>query len=170
MAVEKRTVDKALLTQVTAELVLVKLVYLCDSRSNLSDKLIIRLKRFYSVHLFKANARLDVPTFEDEAIQRQLEDASHINGQVVAWSTLRSIYTFCSTLVQLISQTAVLIQVVKDRPDGMILASISVAHSLGQFVHYQTSAPMSGGMSSHTSFHSSYRLCVGSLGRHDLKR
>ncbi|KAH8101550.1 P-loop containing nucleoside triphosphate hydrolase protein [Cristinia sonorae] len=145
-AVETRSVDKVLLTQVTAGAILAKMVALIvsTSRTRISESLGNRIRQYYSVHLFKANARLDVPTFEDEAIQRQLEDVSNINGQSVAWSTLQSMYALASILIQVVSQASVLLRVLKGQPDGVLLATISAAHSLSEFLHYQRTSPWNG--------------------------
>ncbi|KAF9242362.1 P-loop containing nucleoside triphosphate hydrolase protein [Melanogaster broomeanus] len=72
-AIEKRTVDKNVLLQ-----------------NRISLPLNLEIKQFYSSYVFHAMARLDVPTFEDPAVKRQLESAWSISwGHSVAWQTVQ---------------------------------------------------------------------------------
>jgi hypothetical protein len=96
-----------------------------------------RLKQYYSVHLFEARARLDVPTFDDPAVQRQLDTASHVNGQSVAWGTFTMLSGLMSTALKVVSQVGVLASVLKDQPDGLLLAIVSFAPEMTQWFQWQ---------------------------------
>ncbi|KAG6373075.1 hypothetical protein JVT61DRAFT_6673 [Boletus reticuloceps] len=53
-------------------------------------------------------ARLDVPTFEDPAIRRQLQAAwSASQGSSIAWDTIRMTSDILTTVIQLFSQVSV---------------------------------------------------------------
>ncbi|TCD60798.1 hypothetical protein EIP91_009511 [Steccherinum ochraceum] len=134
VAVDTRSVDKLFLTQITIGLTAVELLLRISfySKTSISRPLSARIKQFYSGHLFHANARLDVPTFDDAAIQRQLEAASNVQGTSVAWSTLKNVFTLLAVILQVTSQASVLWQVLKDQPDGPLLAFLSVAYSLSE--------------------------------------
>ncbi|KAG6371508.1 hypothetical protein JVT61DRAFT_9212 [Boletus reticuloceps] len=54
-------------------------------------------------------ARLDVPTFEDPAIRRQLQAAwSASQGSSIAWDTIRMTSDILTTVIQLFSQVSFL--------------------------------------------------------------
>lgn len=96
-----------------------------------------RLRQHYTAHSFHARARLDVPTFDDPAVQRQLDATAGVNGGSVAWSTLQMVTELTNAAVRVISQLAVLISVLKDQPDGPLLAILSVLPSVADWVHRQ---------------------------------
>lgn len=107
------------------------------AKNRITFPLRARLKQHYSVHLFAARARLDVPTFEDPAVQRQLDTASHVNGQSVAWGTFTMLSGLMTTAIKVITQTSVLIRVLKDQPDGPMLAIVSFAPEATQWLQWQ---------------------------------
>ncbi|KAF9072247.1 P-loop containing nucleoside triphosphate hydrolase protein [Rhodocollybia butyracea] len=132
-AVENRTVDKQLLFQVAASRVACSLADLVLRHfSNLiSRPLNTRIKQYYTIHMFGVLARLDVPTYDDPLIQRQLEQAFPTNSrQSIVWRTVVGTIHIGSTAVMLISQLSVLFRVLKDQQDGPLLALLSFAHSL----------------------------------------
>ena len=92
------------------------------------------IKQFYSTHIFHAMARLDVPTFEDPVVQRQLEAASSISWRSsVAWETVRMTSSVMSTAIRLLSQVSVLVSVLRHQQDGPLLALLSFSQSLFQW-------------------------------------
>ena len=93
-----------------------------------------RLKAQYSLHLFHARARLDLPTFEDPLVQRQLEEASSTSGSI-AYDTLMMGWGIVSTLIQVVSQISVLAQVLGAQRDGVLLAILSFATSMSDWVN-----------------------------------
>ena len=89
------------------------------------------IKQFYADHLFRAMARLDVPTFEDSAVQRQLESAqSSPWGSSVAWTTVQMVTSIVMTGVRLFSQLSVLFSVLREQQDGPLLAMLSFTQAI----------------------------------------
>ncbi|OBZ79057.1 hypothetical protein A0H81_00110 [Grifola frondosa] len=107
VAIDTRSVDKELLLRIS----------------------LARIACTYSIHLFHARARLDLPTFEDTAVQRQLEDASTSSGHGLAWDTLQMGIHIMSAAVQVVSQVGVLGSVLSGQRDGFLLAIISFSAS-----------------------------------------
>ena len=106
---------------------------LSHALASLRGPLARRLRAQYSLHLFRARARLDLPTFEDPLVQRQLEEASSTSGSI-AYDTLVMGAGIVSTLVQVVSQVGVLAQVLGGQRDGWLLAGLSFATSMGDWV------------------------------------
>lgn len=79
-------------------------------------------------------ARLDVPTFDDPAVQCQIEQTlpKYANSST-AFDAVTSVLRLFSTAIQLISQLSVLINVLKDQKDGPLLATLSFAHACLQW-------------------------------------
>ncbi|KAF9229816.1 P-loop containing nucleoside triphosphate hydrolase protein, partial [Gyrodon lividus] len=135
-AVEQRTVDKDVLLQVAAGRVACAVAerLLQYSRSRISLPLNMAIKQFYSSHIFHAMARLDVPTSEDPAVQRQLESAWSTSWKSsVAWETIEVTSNVLMTIIRLLSQVSVLIGVLRDQQDGPLLAVLSFSQSLFQW-------------------------------------
>ncbi|KAL7285975.1 hypothetical protein ACG7TL_001090 [Trametes sanguinea] len=134
-AIDTRTVDKDLLFRVCLGRIACTLGrrVLNYSRQELRGPLSRRLKQQYSMHLFYARARLDLPTFEDPMVQRQLEDASSTSGSI-AWDTLVMASGIVSTAIQVVSQVSVLARVLGAQQDGVLLAILSFSSSLSDWV------------------------------------
>ncbi|KAI0656859.1 P-loop containing nucleoside triphosphate hydrolase protein [Cubamyces menziesii] len=134
-AIDTRTVDKDLLFRVCLGRIACTLGrrLLNYARQELRGPLSRRLKQRYSLHLFHARARLDLPTFEDPLVQRQLEDASSTSGSI-AWDTLVMASGIVSTAIQVVSQVSVLARVLGAQQDGMLLAILSFSSSLSDWV------------------------------------
>lgn len=133
---EKRSVDKDVLLQVAAGRVACTVAerLLQYSRSRIALPLNMAIKQFYSAHIFNAMARLDVPTFEDPAIQRQLESAWSTSWKSsVAWETIEVTSNVIMTIIRVLSQVSVLIGVLRDQQDGTLLAVLSFSQSLFQW-------------------------------------
>lgn len=135
-AVEKRTVDKDVLLHVAAGRIACTIVerLLQNFKFRISYPLNLAIKQFYSTHIFHAMARLDLPTSEDPAIQRQLESAWSTSwNSSVAWETIRMTSNVLMTGIRLLSQLSVLISVVRHQRDGTLLALLSFSQSLFQW-------------------------------------
>ncbi|KAH9891326.1 P-loop containing nucleoside triphosphate hydrolase protein [Cubamyces lactineus] len=134
-AIDTRTVDKDLLFRVCLGRIACTLGrrLLNYARQELRGPLSRRLKQRYSLHLFHARARLDLPTFEDPLVQRQLEDASSTSGSI-AWDTLVMASGIVSTAIQVVSQVSVLARVLGAQQDGVLLAILSFSSSLSDWV------------------------------------
>ncbi|TFY58122.1 hypothetical protein EVJ58_g6609 [Rhodofomes roseus] len=132
IAIDTRTVDKDFLVRISVGrmgcAVLGRL--LGHAKSTISYPLANRLKQYYTVHLFHARARLDLPTFEDPAVQRQLEEASQASQGGVAWDTFSMTTSAVSTALHITSEVSMLATILKDQPDGKLLATISLSQSL----------------------------------------
>jgi hypothetical protein len=75
-----------------------------------------------------AKSRLDLPTFENPTVQAKLDRAEGYFSS--AWSILENVSAVLSIVVELWSQTAVMIQVIKSRQDSWLFFGISMARSL----------------------------------------
>lgn len=78
--------------------------------------------------------RLDLPTFDDPAVQCQIEQTlpKHANSST-AFDALTSTLRLFTTAIQLTSQLSVLITVLKDQSDGPLLATLSFSHACLQW-------------------------------------
>ena len=102
-----------------------------------------RIKAHYSSHIFEAYARLDLPTFEDPMVQRQLEAAA--GGRTsVAWDTVQMLSNTFSHLIRLVSEVTVLINVLRDQRDGTLIALLSFIPPCLQWLRIQQYAPRGG--------------------------
>ena len=135
MAVEKRTVDRSLLLHTTLGNIgcslAVRLIGVAKTR--VQRPLQARLRRHYVSHIFHARARLDVPTFDDPAVQRQLDSVTNIGNTTVAWQTVNLVTGLFDVVIKVISQVAVLIGVLRSQPDGPLLAVLSILPGLTQY-------------------------------------
>lgn len=151
-AVDTRTVDKVILFQVAGGRVACTLVtyLLSDLTSRIGTPLTDKIRQYYSVHVFKTKARMDVPTFADSAIRRQLDCVSSFSVHSVCWDTIIECSNLINTLVKLASQISVLVNVLHDQPDGPVQALLCFGHSAIQYFAI-TSPYLSGGGDSRQS-------------------
>lgn len=102
-------------------------------KQRLAVPLNIRIKQYYSVRMFHAMARLDLPTFDDPRVQRRLESSFPPNTRSsIAWDTVTMIFHIMSTVIQLVSQLSVLVRVLRGQRDGPLLAFLSFSEALFQ--------------------------------------
>ncbi|KAG1777296.1 P-loop containing nucleoside triphosphate hydrolase protein [Suillus placidus] len=132
-AIETRTVDTTVLIHVAVGRVACTVAtrLLQYARSRIVIPINMSIKRFYAGHIFHSMARLDVPTFEDSAVQRQLESA---------WASTNVIMT----VIRLLSQISVLFTVLREQQDGSLLAILSFSQSIFQW--YSTSKGVFGSL------------------------
>ena len=150
-AVDKRAVDKALLLRVaigrfSCTMVSRLLSYL---KSRLTLPLNQKIKKHYSLHIFHAMARLDVPTFQDPIVQRQLEEAYssfRFGRSSFAWETVVMTIRLSTSLLQLATQVTVLIGVLQGQRDGPLLAFLSFADPLFNWMKSSRGPLRAGGM------------------------
>ncbi|KAF8665110.1 hypothetical protein AX16_000577 [Volvariella volvacea WC 439] len=136
-AVEKRTIDYDLLMRIAIGRFICSLAkrLLGHASQRLQLPLNARIKRHYDVHMYHALARLDLPTFEDMAVQRQLEQALPASSRTsIAWNMMTKAMNLASTVIQLISQVSVLAGVLYGQQDGLLLALLTFAHSVFQWL------------------------------------
>lgn len=121
IAIDKRSVDKGVLMHVAggrvgcaiATRVIRHFMYRIQTPLNNS------IKQYYSVQVFRSMARLDLPTFEDPAVQRQTEAAWSTSGRSsVAWDTINMVAGLIGTLIRLTSQVSILITILYNQRDG----------------------------------------------------
>ncbi|KAF7340233.1 ABC transporter related protein [Mycena venus] len=117
-AVEYRTVDRNLLFQVAASrLICSAITRVLQHVQNLLYKpLNERIRQHYAIHNFHARARLDVPTYSDSAVQRQLDNSTTSARTSIAWNNVLTTLHLVSTGVEL--------------RDGTLLATLSFGHTL----------------------------------------
>jgi hypothetical protein len=149
-AIETRTVDKAVLIRVaagrTACTIVARILRYVQSR--IMSPLNLSIKQFYIQLLFRSMARLDVPTFEDSAIQRQLESTGSASwGSSVAWSTVSMTTGVAMTVIRLVSQLSVLSAVLREQQDGPLLAGLTFVQSLSNWYRSGPRGLSSSGMS-----------------------
>lgn len=119
------------------------------------------------MHMFRAVARLDVVTFNNDAVLDQINQVAPQNSHSsVAWDTISSIIDIFSMAVRLTSQSAVLISVVNDQPDGPLLAFLSCLPAFSRFLTQGSRfvSPSGGELLSFTTRLCS-KSCHDSLGR-----
>ena len=144
-AVATRTVDTELLLGICAGRIACTIasMVLGHVRERAQKKLNARIRRWYALHSFHARARLDLPTYAQSSVQRQVSDASdNMWGQTVVWQTLELATDIVSAATQLVASSAVLFQVLKDQPDGAVLATLTLFgetyYWLSQFKAFRT--------------------------------
>ncbi|KAG2364745.1 hypothetical protein BDR07DRAFT_1450146 [Suillus spraguei] len=146
-AIETRTVDTAVLIHVAVGRVACTVAtrLLQYARSRIVIPINMSIKQFYAGHIFHSMARLDVPTFEDSAVQRQLESAwASPWGTSVAWETVQGSTNVVMTVIRLLSQISVLFTVLREQQDGPLLAILSFSQSIFQW--YSTSKGVFGSL------------------------
>ncbi|KAF8624812.1 hypothetical protein AX15_005699 [Amanita polypyramis BW_CC] len=93
-----------------------------------------RIKQFYTIHYFHAMARLDLPTFEDAAVQQQFEKALPRSSKYsIAWDTVMAISNTGFKSLTLVSQLVILIRVLREQRDGLLFAVPSFVYSVMSF-------------------------------------
>lgn len=137
-AVEERTVDKSSLIYIAGARLGVSIVrrLLLYGRRRGGETLERRIRAHYSGYTFEAYARLDVPTFSDPIIQRQLDNVTGGRSSV-AWESLQMLTELISTLVQLVSQISVLFAVLREHNDGLGIAMVSCLPALMHYARYK---------------------------------
>lgn len=79
------------------------------------------MEQFYAGHIFHSTARLDLPTMEDPAVQKQLDSVMPNWSHSVAWETIEVSTNIVMTLISMFSQLLVLFAVLQEQQDGLLL-------------------------------------------------
>ena len=144
-SIDSRTVDTYLLFRVLffrfGSIGLSRMARIAQERA--SRKIISKMRTHYAEHILYAHSRLDVPTYNDLAVQGQL-DSIRYSRNTAAWSCIRTVITFLSAVIQLITQVSVLISVLKDQPDGIWLALLGFAQPVLSWIRQHSSEPPGG--------------------------
>lgn len=148
-AVDERKVNTNILFQIAAGRLACSLVarLLRYGKKRVAVPLNDRIKKYYSVHIFHAMVRLDVPTFDDDAVQQQLEQSFSPNSRSsIAWDTVVMAIQIYSTALQLISQVSVLAGVLRGQRDGFLFATLSFSYAFFRWSSTERSTPMRSGV------------------------
>lgn len=91
--------------------------------------------------------RLDVPTFDDPAIQHQFAQAFPKHPHTtIAFNAVKLTIRLISTALQLVSHVFVLARVLHNQPDGLLLAVLYFSYSILQWSNTRNSYTTKGGM------------------------
>ncbi len=104
------------------------------------------IRRWWAVHSFHAHARLDVPTFAQGGVRRQLAETSDgYNGQAVVWQSLTLITNILSTLTQMVAQSVVLFHILRFQRDGALLVAMTLSSEIACWLSNSSAVrPMRG--------------------------
>ena len=129
VAVDKRAIDTDNLIRIAGGRVLCAAAeHILESALwKISAALNLRIRRFYSTHIFHSVARLDVPTWDDPVVSAQIEAVIPKGSNAIAWAAITGLIHTGSTFVRLFSQTAVLMSVLWEQRDGLFLSLLSFA-------------------------------------------
>ncbi|KIJ45081.1 hypothetical protein M422DRAFT_251278 [Sphaerobolus stellatus SS14] len=144
-AIESRTVDKSVLFHVLFYRIMCTVV---TRFANLAQnwaaiRIAARMRTHYTEHILLAHIRLDLPTYGDPSVRGQLNSVVSSRSNV-AWVGIRSIISTISTIIQLVSQVSVLINILKDQPDSILLALVSFADPIWSW--FRRSSQWRGGV------------------------
>lgn len=125
-SIEARSVDRTLLFQILFYRVgCATLARFCHAVQDwTSIRISSKMRAHYSRHILHAHVRLDVPTFDDPSVRGQLESMTSSQTST-AWSGIKMLIAIISTIVQTMSQLAVLISALRSQSDGILLACLS---------------------------------------------
>ncbi|KAG9105349.1 hypothetical protein FRC07_009358 [Ceratobasidium sp. 392] len=87
-----------------------------------------RITLHFKTRLLAAQSRLDYATSEDSTIRAKFDRASGYSAS--AWAIIENVSNFVSMAVELISQTSVMIQVMRSRQDSWLFFIVCMARSL----------------------------------------
>ncbi|KAH8799497.1 P-loop containing nucleoside triphosphate hydrolase protein [Flagelloscypha sp. PMI_526] len=140
VATEHRQVDQRLLLQVVLG------HFVCDGVTHmlgiLSEWVSVPLNRkinlHYSNQTIHVKARLDVPTFDDAAVRRQLQTLeTRGNRSTVVYESLTLTVRLGGQLLRLVTEASILMRVLREQPDGPLLAALSFANSVAPWITSQ---------------------------------
>lgn len=87
-----------------------------------------------------AHTRLDCPTFEDSAVQRQLEEHQGAFGfSSAAWEGLIGAITTLQSVLQVVTQFSVLVNLLRQQKDGILFALLTTIPIMIQYSGVNTS-------------------------------
>ena len=151
VAVDKRTVDTHLLVQIAGGRVLCAAAehLLDDALWRVSTALNGRIKRFYTTHIFRSMARLDVPTSEDPVVASHIEAVLPRDSTTIAWAAITAIVQTGSTFLRLFSQTAVLMGVLREQKGGFMISMLSFASDAVTYLNISLDGGIGPGKNRH---------------------
>lgn len=137
IAIDTRTVDKDHLMHICAGRIactiathLIKFL-----RDRLRSSLVWRIRQWSDAHIFRARARLDVPTYQLSSVQRQLDDITTSPYMPPGvWRTIEMLSGFVRAATQATAQVAVLAQTLGGQKDGYLLAGLTMSSQTIQWL------------------------------------
>jgi hypothetical protein len=136
-AVDTHTVDAHFLFQIAGGRVL------CTAAQHLIDYATERAsvslngcsRQVYLTHIFHATVRLDVPTWDDPTV------SAHINAlystrspRTPVWEAITTFMDIGSAFLRVLSQTAVLVDALREQNDGLLLALLSFSSDMMSYM------------------------------------
>ncbi|EIW65305.1 P-loop containing nucleoside triphosphate hydrolase protein [Trametes versicolor FP-101664 SS1] len=137
IAIDTRTVDKDHLMHICAGRIactiathLIKFL-----RDRIRSSLVWRIRQWSDAHIFRARARLDVPTYQLSSVQRQLDDITTSPYMPPGvWRTIEMLSGFVRAATQATAQVAVLAQTLGGQKDGYMLAGLTMSSQTIQWL------------------------------------
>ncbi|KAG1825435.1 P-loop containing nucleoside triphosphate hydrolase protein [Suillus subaureus] len=149
-AMETRTVDTAVVIHVAVGRVTCAVAshLLRHIQSRIRIPVNMSIKQFYARHIFHSMARLDLPTFTDSAVQKQLDFAAQhrVLGTSLAWEAIQGLTNLVATATSMFSQLFVLFTVVRKQQDGPLLVILGFSQSMLRWYGTRPSVPGFFGM------------------------
>ncbi|TFK83989.1 P-loop containing nucleoside triphosphate hydrolase protein [Polyporus arcularius HHB13444] len=128
-AIETRTIDTHQLLLICAGRLACTFAHIVlhNILTKAENTLNARIRRWLSLHQFRAYARLDQPTFGRTEVQSQLAASSDdYFGRTVVWQTLKMVMEIVSTTAQLAAESFVLVKALRSQNDGLLLAGVTM--------------------------------------------
>ncbi|KZS90374.1 P-loop containing nucleoside triphosphate hydrolase protein [Sistotremastrum niveocremeum HHB9708] len=108
--------------------------FLQVSRTTCRRHLDIHINTHFKAHIVHAHTRLDCPTFEDSAVQRQLEEHQGAFGfSSAAWEGLIGAITTLQSVLQVVTQFSVLVNLLRQQKDGILFALLTTIPIMIQY-------------------------------------
>ncbi|KAI0666838.1 P-loop containing nucleoside triphosphate hydrolase protein [Trametes maxima] len=129
VAIDTRTVDKDRLVYICfARIACSVFSYLLELAESYAIRALVwRIRNWSDAHVFRARARLDLPTYDTSVVQQQLADVTSDSSQwPLIWETLYMTITLVRTIGQALLQIWVLGHTLNGQRDGWLLGGISV--------------------------------------------
>jgi ABC-type multidrug transport system fused ATPase/permease subunit len=123
IAMERHTLDPTVLTHAAVGHLACKVVsrLLQYTRYFVVFPVDMSIKQLYAGHMFHSTARLDLPTMEDPAVQKQLYSAMPTWRHSVAFETIEVLTSSVTIFISVLSQLLVLFTVLHQQQDGLLL-------------------------------------------------
>ncbi|KAG1809947.1 P-loop containing nucleoside triphosphate hydrolase protein [Suillus plorans] len=142
---ERRTVDTTVVIHVAVGRVTCAVAsrLLRHVQRRIEIPLRMSIKQFYAKHIFHSMARIDLPTFTDSAVLKQLNSVTLFRdmGMDLAWKVAAELANLAATTTSIFSQLFVLFTVLRKQQDGPLLVILGFSQSL--FRWYRTAPPLS---------------------------
>lgn len=122
-AIERHTVDSTVLTHAAIGHLACKFAsrLLRYAQPFVVLPMDMSMKQFYAGNIFHSTARLDLPTMEDPAVQKQLFSVMPNWCHSVAWEIIEVSMRIVMTFISVPSQLLVLFTVLHEQQDGLLL-------------------------------------------------